>query len=199
MRRSIVVSLAGLLVIPAALAFRAATTPMQVEPTSRLWVKGTSSVRGFECQAPVFDAQIVSAGPDAVAAVLAGTKGIGSVTLTIPADKLDCRNGTMTGHMLKAIKAADNATITFNVGSYSLTSAARGVDVTLEGTLTLGGVAKEVTINAAAKTGPDGALQVTGTYELNMRDYGLKPPSLMLGTMRVHDKVTVGFDFLLKN
>jgi hypothetical protein len=32
-----------------------------------------------------------------------------------------------------------------------------------------------------------------------MRDYDLKPPTLMFGRIKVHDKVTVGFDLLLKN
>jgi hypothetical protein len=32
-----------------------------------------------------------------------------------------------------------------------------------------------------------------------MKDYGVKPPSLMLGTMRVGEKVQVHFDLLLKS
>ncbi len=32
-----------------------------------------------------------------------------------------------------------------------------------------------------------------------MKDYGVKPPSLMLGTMKVAEKVTVHFDLLLKS
>jgi hypothetical protein len=30
-----------------------------------------------------------------------------------------------------------------------------------------------------------------------MKEYGLKPPTLMMGTMKVHEKVKVGFDFVL--
>ena len=43
-----------------------------------------------------------------------------------------------------------------------------------------------------------GVLRVTGRYELNMKEYGIKPPSLMMGTMRVRERVKVGFDLLLK-
>jgi hypothetical protein len=46
---------------------------------------------------------------------------------------------------------------------------------------------------------PTDALRVTGKYELNMKDFGVKPPTLMLGTMRVGEKVTVNFDLLLKS
>jgi hypothetical protein len=32
-----------------------------------------------------------------------------------------------------------------------------------------------------------------------MTEFGVKPPTLMLGTMKVGDKVKVGFDLYLKN
>ena len=32
-----------------------------------------------------------------------------------------------------------------------------------------------------------------------MKDFGMKPPTLMLGTMKVAEKVTVNFDLLLKS
>jgi polyisoprenoid-binding protein YceI len=188
-----------LLLVPALIAWSVATPPMQLEPASRLWVKGTSSVRAFECQAAVFDAQIATAGSDAVAAVLAGEKGIDAVAVTIAADKLDCRNGTMNGHMLKAIKATEHPTITFTLASYELARVEENLQVEMKGTLTLGGTAREVIVTATANQGADGTLQVVGSHVLSMKDFGLKPPSLMLGTMKVHDKLTVGFDLILKN
>jgi hypothetical protein len=199
MRKSISTSVFGILIVPAALLVQTPDVTIDVESTSRIWVKGTSSVRAFECQVPVFESRMVSASDDAVAAILAGEKAIDSIALAIPSMSLDCRNGSMNGHMRKAINAADGDTIGFTVSSYSLTSAEQGMNVTLEGSLALGGVTKPVTVAALAKAGPEGTVQVTGSHELNMRDYGLKPPTLMFGTMKVHDKVTVGFDLLLKN
>jgi hypothetical protein len=32
-----------------------------------------------------------------------------------------------------------------------------------------------------------------------MTEYGLKPPTLMLGTMRVDERIKVGFDVILKD
>lgn len=195
-RRSI--GSAALLVLPALVAWRAINTPMQLEPASRIWVKGSSTVRGFECQAGQIDATI-NAAPDAVAAVLAGTKAVEAVEVKIEAAKLDCRNGTMNGHMLKAIKATEHPTITFRLSSYDITPAEAGPSIAMKGTLLLGGVEKEIELTGTAKAGAEGALQVTGTYPINMKDYGLKPPSLMLGTMKVNEKLTVGFDLMLRN
>jgi polyisoprenoid-binding protein YceI len=192
-------SIGTLLLVPALIAWSVATPPMQLESASRLWVKGTSSVRAFECQAAVFDAQIATSGSDAVAAVLAGEKGIDAVAVTIAADKLDCRNGTMNGHMLKAIKATEHPTITFTLASYELARVEENLQVEMKGTLTLGGTARDVLVTATASQGADGTLQIVGSHVLSMKDFGLKPPSLMLGTMKVHDKLTVGFDLILKN
>ena len=40
---------------------------------------------------------------------------------------------------------------------------------------------------------------MSGAYDLSMRDFELKPPSLMLGTIKVGDRIKVRFDLLLKN
>jgi polyisoprenoid-binding protein YceI len=199
MRKSFNASLFGLLAVPAALVMQVPPVPIDVESASRIWVKGTSSVRAFECQAPVFVTNIVSDDAEALAGVLAGEKTIQSAAIALPSASLDCRNGQMTGHMKKAIKVAEFDSITFSVKDYALAAADSGMTVTLDGTLTLGGVTKDVSITAMAKAGPEGTLQLTGKHELSMKDYGLKAPTLMFGTMKVHDKVTVGFDLLLKN
>ena len=172
---------------------------LDLEPESRLWVSGTSTVRAFQCQAGSFSANIASSGTDAVAAVLAGEKAVSTVEVTVPVERLDCRNGTMNEHMRKALKAKEFQTIVFRASTYDLARSADSVTVALTGTLTLGGVEKPITIKALAKPGPNGTLLVSGTREVRMTEFGLKPPTLMLGTMKVDERVTVGFDVVLKN
>src|SRR5262245_8243731 len=166
---------------------------LDLQPESRLWVSGTSTVRAFQCQAGAFDAKVESSGADAVSAVLAGEKAVSTVEVTVAAEKLDCRNGTMNEHLRKAIKAKEFPTVVFRASSYDLARANETVAVTLNGSLTLGGVEKPITVKAQAKPGTDGTLIVSGTREIKMTEFGLKPPTLMLGTMKVDDKITVGF------
>ena len=40
---------------------------------------------------------------------------------------------------------------------------------------------------------------MTGTHEVRMTEFGLKPPKLMLGTMKVDEKIKVGFEIALKD
>jgi polyisoprenoid-binding protein YceI len=186
-------------VLPAIVASNGARrVPLELQPESRLWVAGTSTVRAFQCQATSFDAKVTAAA-GAASAVLAGEKAVSSVDVTVPVEKLDCRNGTMNEHMRKALKAKEHPTVTFRVASYELAKVADAVTVTLTGTLTLGGVEKPITVIAQAKPGDDGKLLVSGTHEVRMTEFGLKPPTLMLGTMKVDEKIKVGFDVVLKD
>jgi polyisoprenoid-binding protein YceI len=144
----------------------------------------------------VLDAEIEGA-PNAIVGVLGGDKSVKRVEFRVPAEKMDCGNGTMNEHMLKAIKAKEFKTIAFRVASYDVAKGGDGVHGTLNGTLTLGGVERKIAVEAAAADAGAGALRVSGTYQLKMSEYGLKAPTLMFGTMKVGDAVKVGFDLVL--
>ena len=171
---------------------------LTLAPQSRLWFDGTSTVRAFTCAATLLEADVTTMAPAAVKAVAEGSKGIAGVTIRVPAAKLDCRNGKMNEHMLKALKAAEFPTITYRVASYELTKKEAGIEATLTGTLSLGGVEKPLTITAMASEDA-GMLRVRGTRKVDMTEFGLTPPTLMMGTLKVGDEATVGFDLLLKN
>ena len=171
---------------------------LNLQPQSKLWVEGGSTIRSWSCKAEDVNATVEAAGGGAVAKTLAGEKAINVVDVTLPVEKMDCGNGTMNDHMKNALKAKDNKTIAFHLNSYDVTKSADGVTGTLNGTLTLGGVKKPIAIPA---TGVElgGALRVTGNYNLKMTDYELTPPSLMFGRIKVRDEVTVKFDLVLKS
>lgn len=196
--RTALIPLALLLTATAAFAPKLVSL-MTLQPESRLWVSGTSTMRDFDCQAGTFTTAVDASEPSAAGAIAAGQKVVTTVSLDVPAAKLDCRNGTMNNHMLKALKATEHPTISFKLSSYDLAKENEGARVTLNGALTLGGVTKDITMNATATDQGDGVLRVAGTHDLRMTEYGLKPPSLMLGTMKVNERVKVGFDLYLKN
>ena len=198
-RAQVQATVALVMLLPALAAAPRRDPALDLQPESRLWVAGTSTVRAFQCQAGAFDAKIESSGADAVAAVLAGEEAVSTIEVTVPAEKLDCHNGTMNEHMRKALKAKEFPTVVFRAASYDLSRTGESVAVTLNGSLTLGGLEKPITVKAQAKPGPDGTLIVSGTREVRMTEFGLKPPTLMLGTMKVDEKITVGFEVVLKN
>lgn len=196
------VRVSHLTIASAVLLLTAATTSpverMTLANGSRLWFDGTSTLRSWTCTADKIESKI-DAESGVANAVLDGRKVAGTLEVEFPVEKLECKNGTMNEHMRKAIKAKEFPTIAFKVASYALARATDGMDLTLTGTLSLGGVEKPITVAARVKGGDDGRLLVTGSHEVRMKEFGLKPPTLMLGTMRVDQKITVAFEIALKD
>ena len=177
--------LAGILAVPALLA--AAAVPLSFQSGSRVWVQGTSTVRSWRCESTQVSGSAQAAGTELAQVAQA------SGEITIPLSSLDCRNGTMNGHMRNALKADQNPTLRFRATSVAVTPEGA---VRMTGPLTIAGQTREVTINGTAAA-QNGRLRVTGSKQLTMTDFGVQPPRLMAGTMRVHPPVTIGFDVVL--
>lgn len=177
--------LAGMIALPALLA--ASAVPLSFQSGSRVWVSGTSTVRSWRCESTQPSGSAQAAGTELTQ--VAQTSG----EITIPLASLDCRNGTMNGHMRNALKAAQNPTIRFRATSVAVSPDG---STRMTGPLTLAGQTREVTINGTAAP-QNGKLRVTGSKQINMTEYGVTPPRLMAGTMRVHAPVTIGFDVVL--
>jgi polyisoprenoid-binding protein YceI len=177
--------LAGMIALPALLA--AAALPLSFQSGSRVWVSGTSTVRSWRCESTQVNGSAQAAGTELTQ--VAQSSG----EITIPISALDCRKGTMNGHMRTALKAAQNPTLRFRATSVAVTSEGA---VRMTGPLTIAGQSREVTINGTAAR-ENGKLRVTGSKQINMMEYGVTPPRLMAGTMRVNPAVTIGFDVVL--
>ena len=190
--------LALAILVPASGAWTVANEMLVLQPQSRLWIDGTSSIKSFSCKAGEVNAVVEAFGPNAIPQLLTGDKGVKAVRVTVPAAQIDCGNGTMNEHMRKAIKLDEFKTIEFRLSDYDVARGADGISGTINGTLLLGGVSQPIAIKAEGK--PENAmLHVTGSYDLDMTEYGLKPPTLMFGRIKVGKTVKVNYDLLLKS
>lgn len=85
-------------------------------------------------------------------------------------------NGTRDRHLRETLQADSYPVIRFDVvGVEPGATTADTTAVTLDGTLTLHGVTRSVSARATVVLGPDGT-QVTASFPLDMRDYGIRPP-----------------------
>ena len=71
------------------------------------------------------------------------------------------------------------------------------VNMETTGRLSIAGVSKSVPISAVGKKLPNGDLHLTVSKKIKMTDFGMDPPVMFLGTMKVGDEITVNFDFVL--
>lgn len=189
MRKSLVIG--SMLAVPALVA--AALAPLSLQPGSRVWVDGTSTARAWHCESTRATGTAAAATTE-----LAQLASVGSATVTVPVGTLDCRNTTMNGHMRNALKADQAPELRFRATSVAVTptSDTEGT-VAMQGTLSIAGQERPVTINGTVAR-EDGQLRVKGSKRITMTEWGVRPPSLMLGAMRVAPAATVGFDVVLK-
>jgi len=190
--------LALAILVPASGAWSVANEQLVLQPQSRLWIDGTSTIRSFSCKADEVNAVVEANDPNAIPTLLSGDKGVKAVRVTVPAERMDCGNGTMNDHMRKALKVTENPAITFNLSDYDVAKNADGITGTINGTLDLGGVKKSISFKANGRS-EGGMLHIDGAYDLRMTDYGLQPPKLMFGRIKVGETVKVNFDLLLKS
>jgi polyisoprenoid-binding protein YceI len=181
--------LGAVLAAPALIAAAALLPTLSIQPQSRVWVEGTSTVRGYRCESTS-----VSGTAQASSAQLADLASVPRADVSIPVASLDCRNGTMNGHMRKALKSEQNPTIRLRANSVQVSPAGAAK---ISGDLTIAGQTRPVTIDGTAAS-EDGRVRVRGSKRLVMTDFGVQPPTLMMGTMKVAAPVTIGFDVALK-
>lgn len=167
---------------------------MTLAPGSRLWFDGTSTLKSWTCTAEKIEAKI-DAATGVSDAVLDGRKVAGSLEVGFPVASLECKNGTMNEHMRKALMAVKHPEIKFALTAYNLTKGPPAGG-SVQGTLTMNGQSHPIAVPVQFARA-DGALRVTGKVPVKMTDWGVKPPRLMLGTLKVGDVVTVQFDLLL--
>ena len=154
---------------------------------SKLWLEGTSTVRSFKCAATKIDVA-VSAQENAEPSDL-----VTSASVIVPVATLECGNNTMNEHMRKALKASANPQISWRLSSYQVS----GTTVLMKGRLVIAGKENLIEITGTGAAESNGAIRIKGSKQFNMSEYGVKPPSLMLGTMKVRDPVIVSFDLVL--
>jgi len=104
------------------------------------------------------------------------------------------KGGTMDNKTYEAFKSDKNPTITYAFQTAKISGS--GSDFTLEtsGTLQMAGVTKSIDMTVKAKMLANGDIQLTGSKKLNMKDFGMEPPTAVLGTIKVGPEVTVNFD-----
>jgi polyisoprenoid-binding protein YceI len=169
---------------------------LQIQPGSEVSFTGTSSLHGFTCKTTQFDAQL-SVDPEYATNLAELARPIGAVNVTIPVRSLNCGNKGLESNMLKAMKADQNATITFRLDTYEIDAASRTAEAftaQATGSLKIAGRERPIQLQVRGERYPDGAVRARGERDLLMSEFGIRPPSMMLGAVKTGDRVVVRFD-----
>jgi len=177
----------AILLVASAATLGAQNARVNLAPTSSIRVEGTSNVHAWHLATSTFTSDIELAAPAS-----AGSK-VEAVTLSIPVTSLKSGKGGLDKNTYKALNAEKYPEITFRLTSY-VSEAKGGVFVAkVGGMLTVSGVEKPVTLDATL-SGEPAALQAVGSTTFRMTDFGIKPVTALMGTIRTGDEVTIKFE-----
>jgi len=180
------------------LGVRASGQAPLVIDTARITISGTSNVHPYTASTTtvrIARAQLADAvqGPDCWAAALK-PGGVEAFEVVVPAATLTSPREGLDKNMHKALQVGVHPEIAFRLlriepGTESNAFRATGV-------LRIAGVEREVSFDLTTeRKGP--TLSVQGKLQLLMTDFGIKPPTAMLGMLKTDPKVTVAFETVL--
>ena len=165
----------------------AQTTEYTFAPESSVYVDGTSnSTPEWRVYATEIEGGITVNTDDPSA--------VQSVQLVVPARMMKSRKSPiMDRGMHDALQVKDHPNISYELTSTADLAMTSDTTFTLSatGNLTIGPQTNEVTFPVEGTLKPDGSVHFKGSYALLMTDYGLKPPSLMFGSLRTGNEVVV--------
>ena len=173
---------------PATLAGAAMPGAEALAPAAgAITVNGTSTLHDWSVRATGLRGSL-----DLPAGFLDGeTSAVPAARFTLPVRSLQSDHEKMNKLMWEALDAAKHPELTFALESARLQGAGGPtVKVEVKGALTVAGVARAVTLELDVRR--DGnRLLASGELPLKMSDFGIKPPTAMMGTVRTGDAVRV--------
>jgi polyisoprenoid-binding protein YceI len=183
-----------------------ADTALTLSPGSKLRLTGTSTVHEYAATASRLDASFGLEAAAWSASLPRGEaiervireRGVTSLEVTVPVTGLHSGKDGLDKNMYKALLATKYPEIRFVMSGYKVAEGSKPGETAIDarGKLTIAGVEKELGIAATAVREGD-AVRLRGTVPLKMTTFGIKPPTMMMGTLRTSDDVTIHFDLLV--
>ena len=147
-------------------------------------VSGTSTIRGWTCTVSG-SAQVT---PGASTPAPGFDSGVQQATLTVPVRDFDCPNEEMIEHLHEAMRTDEFSEITFRLEGYEATR--QGAQAT--GSVTILDTTEGVSFPISLSSSGSG-VAIEGELQLDMTAYGVEPPVVMFGLLRVRPQIRIQF------
>ena len=173
-----------------AASFTSNAQTLKINPKlSSITILGTTNVHDYETKVTQINAEVV----------LSGTNQVQSMVLSIPVKSIKSKEKLMDTKTYEAFNSETYPTISFKmteVNSFQLTNT--DVLVSVTGNLTMNGTTKKITLKPAGKVIKPGVYEFKGAMALKMTDFKMKPPTAMMGMMKVGDGITLKYSVVFE-
>jgi len=154
-------------------------------PESQVSVRGTSSMHDWEVSFGKYEVNFAVSNTDG------GKMSISNVKAVFSGASVTSDNKIMTGKARDALMVNDHPDIVFvSGGAESVINNDGKITGTMKGKLQIGGITRPIDISFSGNINGD-RISITGSEEVNMADYGIKPPTALLGALKTGEEVTV--------
>ncbi|MEO5893756.1 MAG: YceI family protein [Ferruginibacter sp.] len=162
--------------------------------TINLKVNGTSSLHDWEMTSTsgLFDASI---------SIANNKVSFTGLSFTVPAESLKSGHGLMDKNTYKALNTGKNPNISFVLSSGVVSQTGENTyQLKGMGKLTIAGTTIETDLVAMLKYNPaDKTFSCTGTKKFKMTQYGVKPPTVMMGAIKTGDDISISYTLVIKS
>ena len=120
--------------------------------------------------------------------------GLSEAHFEIPVKSIKSSKGSiMDNKTYQALKSDECATIQLKLQKGSIS----GIDLKATASLTIACVTKTVDLVSTIKPLGNNQFEIAGSKKLKMTDFGIKPPTALLGTMVTGDEITIEYNIKL--
>ena len=171
-----------------------------IQEQSKLSLNGTTNVSKFNCACGQrFKPQTFYA----TASANRSNISFSHTTLYLTTTSLDCGNRLMNRDMYETLRAEDYPNISIELKKaifppgVTIDDCSEWVELDAETTITIAGTAKKVPLKVKARSLSAGRFQFRSAQMLKMTDFGIQPPTAMMGAVKVRDEIQIQFDLIV--
>ena len=164
---------------------------LKINPKSfNMTILGTTNVHDFKSKVTQAKGE----------AVVNSNKELQSLVVEIPVRSIKSGEKLMDTKTYETFDADKNPNITFKLTEVnSLRLDGNQVNVTLSGNLTMAGVTRKISLKSTGNSAKPGVYDFEGSVALKMTDFKMRPPTAMMGLMKVGDAITLKFNVSFEN
>ena len=167
---------------------------------SRLWIKGSSNVNQFECHADNYSGEATVPEAEESPSIINASSELLLLKIDIEVDSFECGKQRMNKDLQEALQAEKFPEITFIYQDATLISEPQdmndGFRLRVFGLLTVAGTTKEIDFSTEAYYINQRRVRAVGETIINMTDFGVEPPTALMGLIRADEELTVNFDLV---
>lgn len=173
-----------------------AQTNYTIKDKPSLSISGTSTLHDWD-----MSSSTATCNATFVLNATAQITGVNAINFSMPVADLKSKHTAMDNNAYKALNKDKNPNITFVLtpGTVSIANAGGG-NYTLKcrGKLSIAGSTVDTDLTANCKVNADKTITVTGSKNISMKDYGVKPPSFMMGAVKTGNDIVLKFNLTMK-